>query len=295
MKRHLFSIYHPAVICFYFLAALVCTMLTRHPVYVGISFVSASIYCIYLRGERHYRRTLFLLLPMLLVIAAVNALFSGMGITLLFYVGGRPVTAEAFAYGLSSGFMLGAVLLWFQCYQEVMVNDKFLWLFSKAAPVSAMLVSMIFKFIPETIRKANEIQSSQQALLGVGKDGTKRKRKKEQLAHGVRIASILMSWSMESSIETADSMRARGYGARLRTSFERYAMGRHDWLSLAALFALTLFSVWQLTGQAAAFTYYPLIIPAGMSWTGFLAYAILLLYPLLLEGREQLLWLRFNS
>lgn len=295
MKRHIFCIYHPALIFLYFLAAIVCAMLTRHPVYIGISFAAASAYCVYLRGIGRYWRTLLMLLPMILVIASANALFSGMGVTLLFYAGGRPVTLEAFAYGVSSGFMLGAVLLWFQCYEEVMTNEKFLWLFGKTAPVSAMLISMIFKFIPETLKKAGQINSSQRALLGHSGEGGKRQDKKGQLAHGVRVASILMSWSMEGSIETADSMRARGYGLRKRTSFERYAFERHDRLSMAVLLALAAVSVRQIVGADGAFAFYPVISPVDVRIPGILCYATMLLYPLILEGREQLRWLRPNS
>lgn len=231
-----------------------------------------------------------MLLPMLLIIAGANALFSGMGLTVLFYMGGRPVTAEAFAYGLSSGFMLGAVLLWFQCYQEVMDNDKFLWLFGKPAPVIAMMVSMIFRFIPETIRKAGQISRSQKALLG-----KKEESRKQQTAHAVRMASILMSWSMESSIETADSMRARGYGANKRTTYERYRMRRYDWAALIILAASAGFCMWQILTEASKFMYYPVFIPAGNWWPAFAVYAFVLLYPLILEGREQLIWLRLNS
>lgn len=53
----------------------------------------------------------------------------------------------------------------------------------------------------------------------------------------VKEVSILIAWSLEASIETADSMEARGYGLHGRTSFHLFRFTARDvklmtWLAL---------------------------------------------------------------
>lgn len=47
--------------------------------------------------------------------------------------------------------------------------------------------------------------------------------------------SILISWSLEAAIETSDSMEARGYGLKGRTSFHLFKMTRRDAVLLAGI------------------------------------------------------------
>jgi len=67
-----------------------------------------------------------------------------------------------------------------------------------------MMISMIFRYIPDTVRHGREIEMSQRALLG-SDDG----HRKTKVARAIRLASILMAWSMENAIETADSIGGR--------------------------------------------------------------------------------------
>ena len=44
----------------------------------------------------------------------------------------------------------------------------------------------------------------------------------------MNILSILVTWILEDSIDTADSMNARGYGLNGRTSFSIYRLDKRD-------------------------------------------------------------------
>ena len=73
---------------------------------------------------------LFGMLPVCLLAAAANPLFSHAGATMLFYLkDGNPVTLESIVYGLASGLMLAGVISWFSVFHEVMTSDKFMFLF----------------------------------------------------------------------------------------------------------------------------------------------------------------------
>ena len=130
-----FSALHPALTFCYFAAVLLLTMLVLHPVFLALSLLGALGYCAVLRGWRSLGRTLGGLVPFLVLMAALNALFNHAGVTMLFYLpNGNPVTREALCYGAAGAAMFAAVILWFQCCNVVMTAEKYLYVFGSALP-----------------------------------------------------------------------------------------------------------------------------------------------------------------
>ena len=95
MKQHVFYNVHPAVIFLYFCGAIGFAMSTMHPLYVSLSFGMALLYGWYLKGWRSMCRSLGYGLAVIVIVAAANAFFNGLGLTVLFHVGDHPITAEA--------------------------------------------------------------------------------------------------------------------------------------------------------------------------------------------------------
>jgi energy-coupling factor transport system permease protein len=289
-RHNAFSTYHPAVIFCYFAVTIVFSMVTLQPIFTALSFLAASCYAIYLRGMRGYLGTMRICLFAFIIIAVANALFNTAGLTVLFSIGGRVITWEALAYGLCAGGMLTSVILWFSCYQEVMTSDKFLYLFAKVVPTVSLVVSMIFRFVPGLIERSHKITDSLDALYGREKASVAQRRDR-----GVLMASILMGWSMESSIETADSMRARGFGVTQRSAYKRNRFDTRDAASSAVLVMLSILCGLVLYVATKQFVFYPTMPTLKIFWWGYGAYAFLLFFPFYLEGRETLQWKRFRS
>ncbi|MFR5355769.1 MAG: energy-coupling factor transporter transmembrane component T [Clostridia bacterium] len=99
-----------------------------------------------------------------LFIAVANPLVNHRGVTLLGMFLNQWITLEAIAYGLTAGMSLAALILWFGCYSEVMTSEKFLYLFGKIAPASALLISMALQLVPKLNRQLGEIRESQEML-----------------------------------------------------------------------------------------------------------------------------------
>ena len=101
--------------------------------------------------------------------------------------------------------------------------------------------------------------------------------------------SIVVTWSLESGIITADSMRCRGYGLPGRTSFSLYRFDRRDG---AVLVWLAFCAVYLLGGGLAGglrFRYYPMVLTAPvtpLTVSFFAVYALLCLTPVLLYAWE---------
>ena len=282
--RHIFTIYHPSVIFLYLAAVLVCMMFSMQPVYLLISFLAGSMYAVYLGGTRKYFSSLSFLLMMFAVIALLNPLFNHRGLTVLFYLFDEPVTLEAFVYGLCAGLKLLSVFIWFSCYAALMTNDKFLYLFGRILPTTALMVSMTLKLIPQTAYRARCVMNAQDGM------NMRQEKKKQRFKNALRTASVLMGWSMEDSVETADSMRARGYGAKKRTTFSPFKLERHDILSLVVICGLAGLSVASILVIGGTFMYYPYLAGIEENIWAYIPYGLLLFYPLILEGKERLAW-----
>lgn len=290
LMNNIFSIYHPLVIFTYVVSALVFTMLTLNPVYIIISFYIASLYSIYLVGIKKYLSTLKFGLILFIVVAVANPIFNHVGQTVLFYSPwDNPITLEAFVYGLCSGGMLLCIFIWFNCYNALIDNDKFMYLFGRILPTISLMLSMIMKWVPVTKNKIININNAQKGLgLGVNM-GTK----KQKINRCIRVTSILMSWSLEDSLETADSMNARGYGCTKRTSFSVYKWGNHDIISMVIICLLVIINGVLILGGFSSFEFYPTFSGSLFDSIRLFAYGVyilLLIYPLLIEGKEEVLW-----
>ena len=283
--RHIFHIYHPGVVFLYIAAALVFAMLSFHPVYLAMNILIGSGYAIYLSGWRQFRKTLFYALFLFVLIALINPFFNQNGATVFFYLFGRVITVESAVFGLASGGMLMSVLIWFNCYRHLISNEKFLFLFGRTFPTLALMLAMINRLIPAARYKALRISQAQKAV------GFKESSRKQKIHRGIRISSILMSWTMEDSIDTSDSMLARGYGQARRTTYSLFRWSWHDTSALVILLCLiTLNAVWMLSNS---FAFYPVLSGELLSWriaAGYLFHALLLLFPLILEMRESFKW-----
>lgn len=278
-KQDAFSQFHPMINFLYFLFVIGAAVIIQHPVYVLTGCVSGAVYLICLQGRKGWR---FLLgtLPLLLILTALNPLFNTAGSHILFYVFGRPYTGEALLYGSVIGGILVGTLLWFGCYQEVLTSDKFLYLFGTRIPALSLLLTMIFRLVPNFLRRGREIYAARTA---VGKG-------EKNLKEGLSVMSALTSWALEGSIITSDSMASRGYGTGKRTGFHRYAWEIRDWVT-AIFLILAIGFFFALGDTKAAFTPQfscaPITIKTGI---GLIAYAFIGFLPAILHSKEVLMW-----
>ncbi|AVQ97098.1 energy-coupling factor transporter transmembrane protein EcfT [Ethanoligenens harbinense] len=288
-----FQSYHPLVHFAFFAAVVICTLLLMHPVFLGVSFAAAMLYAVLLGRARALRFSLLFTLPMLAAVAVLNPLFVHQGMTMLFYIHDNPVTLEAVLFGAAASVMLAAMLLWFFCCNEVFTSDEFLYLFGRAVPSLALLLSMTLRLIPRFKTQIGRISRAQAAIgMGTGA-GNLWKRAR----NGMRILSILITWALENAVETADSMKARGYGLPGRTAFSIFRFCGRDAICLAVIAAAVAACVLgQLTGTVYV-QYYPYV-----KWTSgpataavAAAYGVLCFLPAGLEGWGEWKWRSLQS
>ena len=101
MKPTAFDSLHPAIALGYFAMALVLAMAAPHPLLLALSLAAALACGAWLRGAGTVVKSLGWQLPLMLIIVAVNPLFSSTGTTELFRIGTQAVYAEGNANALT--------------------------------------------------------------------------------------------------------------------------------------------------------------------------------------------------
>ena len=251
-----FSMSHPAVPALYMVLTLGLTMFSMQPVLIALSLAGGLAYGLATRGAARTLGALRWQLPVILIIALVNPLFSASGSTELFHIGMRVVYLESMMYGLCMGGLFVASILWFEAAASMLEYDKVLALLGNAAPVIALMISMCMRLIPQFLRRGRTVLAVQDAIDVPGR-------------------------------APADPVRSRGWGAASRrTTYARYRLARGD---AAALVGLAVFGAaavavaWTATTQ---YSFYPqLSVPAP--WLGYVVYAAWMVLPCVLHAIDE--------
>ena len=125
-----FAHYHPVVLLVYFSAVLLVAMFAANPVLESSALLGGALFCLMLQRRGEIAGNVGFYVPLFLMVAVTNPLFSHNGVTPLFFLNGNPVTLEAFVYGLFIAVMVVGVMLWSKCCGECITEDKFLYLYA---------------------------------------------------------------------------------------------------------------------------------------------------------------------
>ena len=281
-----FTRFHPIVNFMYFAFVIALSCVFMHPVCIGISLICGFVYSLILSGARQVRSALLLALPVILLSAIINPLFNHRGVTILSYFqSGNPLTLESIVYGAASGLMLGSGMLHFINCTSIMTSDKIIYLFGRITPVFSLLLSMILRFIPKFRTQLRSAFDSQRGACS-------NKSIYKRIRYGTRALSAAVSLSLEDAVETADSMKARGYGLRGRTAYSNFRFDLRDAITLAVIMCSGIFVILSMVMGSAKYRYFPSIIIEMSDLSSlcfFAAYFIICAIPIfieLLEGRK---------
>lgn len=325
-----FSRYHPVVNLIFYLLVLGTTMFQMSVGLVFISLFSSVVYYFMLKKTEGLKYCA-VVVGIIIVSAIINPLFSHKGGTLLFYLfTGNPVTLESIIYGLISAIIIGAMLLWFSTFNQVMGVERILGAIGKVLPNVSLLITMIMRFIPqytrhqrkvsmvnkvnkrnydEKINLLNREKTEKENVIDARKkqkkknyiEACKKQKKKngidkiiDSIKEGSRTFSITTTWALENSIYTADSMKARGFGTGRRTNYSNYKFQKRDYLLMGWLVILWLVVVFSLEREKVYTYYYP-FIQVKNNMVVYLMYGLLCLTPVLINVKEEIRWLILKS
>ena len=284
--------YHPVTNLIFFASVIVFGMILRHPLTLGVCFVAAFVWYIRLCGKAAVKSVCTFLLPMLILVTVLNGLFARYGRTELFYLFGRKaITLESLVFGFALGLTTVTVIIWFFCFNEVVESDKLMFLFGRIFPSAGLVIIMALRFVPMYRKRIDIISQAQKGLCADGDSNDKIKA-------GGKIISVLFTWSLENSVETSYSMRARGYGLKSRKSYARYKFRTKDTILSAVMLVLDVVLIAGCVSKTVYCSYNPYISIPQFSVFGaviIISFAVLCFLPLIIELREDIKWNRLKS
>lgn len=284
-----FSTYHPIINFMYFIVVIGFSMFFMHPIFLVISLICSMIYSIYLNRRKALKFNFVYMLPLLIILMLINPAFNHYGVTILLYVNDNPITLESIVYGVASATMYISVIMWFSCYNSIMTSDKFMYVFGKIIPALSLIISMALRFVPKFKVQIKVISNAQKCIGRDASQGNIIKRAK----NGMKILSIMVTWALENSIETADSMKSRGYGLKGRTSFSNFRFDNRDKVAFSILSGLTLIVLIGAWLGENNIKYNPAIVYKKISIISivvYVAYFLLLITPVILNIMEDIKW-----
>ncbi len=285
-----FSRRHPAFQFIYYVVVLTLSMVLPHPATILVSWLGA-ILALLPQTEAGKRLRLFLL-PALVAIPTtlINAGFRHYGLEILFVLpSGNPVTLEAILDGAQGGLRLGVTMLWFTHLYKTLETDRLLYLFSPF-PTFSLLLTLVLRYLPRFSGEARQL-----AAVRKLSDQDDKLPLRRRLQRQSSLLAALSGWALESSINTADAMQARGVSLRgPKTRYQLYRWTSEDTVQLAALATLTtLVAILTSQGKLDAFFYPYLYLPP---WTGaglltFSCICLITLLPFIGNTAGSLRWI----
>ncbi len=315
---------HPAVYLLYYFIMVLFAFIFSDPYFV-VTFLVLILVLIYLQGvSSELKNIMRLFIPLSILIMILNPLLNRTGAHKIYLWNNFFITYEAIAYGILMSLALLIVILVFSSYNRSVSYQEMLYIFSKKLPIISMIIVMALRFIPLInsraieVQKLNNLKSNGVEFEGEDNDeinldefnsnintdydsklvnrlkSNKRVAKviKEAKTMG-KIMGITVSWSLEESMFTAKSMKARGYNATERTSYLSYKFGNADFAFLAIIIITVGIIIAGLLKGIGMINIYPSIdfsfsnLPFNIYYLAFIVFLLPLIY---LEIKERVLW-----
>ncbi len=161
---------------------------------------------------------------------------------------GGPYTLEALAYGAVGGVTIAAAILAVAPFSMLLASHEVIDALPAGLARTGAVVAAALNLVPAV--GATFVQVSEaQRMRGWRPRGPR---------SWAEVAVPVVLTSVESSIQLAESMEARGFGAGERTHLQPVRMHGSDWLLVgASAGAVALFLLSSVTGWAAPWSAYP--------------------------------------
>lgn len=318
---------HPAVYLLYYFIMVLFAFIFSDPYFV-LTFLILILILIALQGvSSELKNIMKLFIPLSILIMILNPLLNRTGAHKIYLWQNFFITYEAIAYGILMSLALLIVILVFSSYNRSVSYQEMLYIFSKKLPIISMIIVMALRFIPLInsraieVQKLNNLKNNGVEFDNEDSDGSNEmdldefnsnintdydSRFIDRLKSNKRIAAIIkeaktlgkimgitVSWSLEESMFTAKSMKARGYNATERTSYLSYRYGSADYAFLAIIIVTVSIIIVGLFHGVGMINIYPSIdfsfsnLPFNIYYLAFIVFLLPLIY---LELKERLLW-----
>ena len=283
---------NPIGVFVYFLVTALGAMFCLHPIVVLLSLLGGICAFVAL-GGRGGINSHGLFIAIFVLGTVLNPLFNHRGETVLFFLNDNPITFESLAYGALMSASVVGVIYWFRAFSLVMTGDRLLYVFGSFSPKMALVLSMALRYIPLFSRQAEKTSEAQMSAGADGGDSII-----DRIRSKLKVFWVMVTWTLENGITTADSMESRGYGAGKRTFFALYRFCWRDAAAIGAFLGLGISFFVCLGFGGMDVEFYPAIVFSGravLTLLGAGCYGILAFLPCIFRVWEEIRWKRLLS
>lgn len=287
------TVIHPAVYIIYYLVLIIFAFLFNNPYYLISLLVCVSV-LITLQGiSSEFKNLIRFFIPMSLLIIILNPLVSHVGVTKIYLMGNYFITLEAVTYGIIMSLSLLIILLLFTSYSNAVSYQEMLYIFSKKFPNISMIIIMALRFIPLLNFRLSEVNKVFQFDQKHSNNEKKDEGKIDKLKNTAKMLAVVVSWSLEESMLTANSMKARGYGITQRTSYLSFKFRKIDYYFMVIVLVSALVCIAGLLQGQGRIEIYPQLnfsFSENIFNMYYFSFLILLLPLIYLEFKERSVW-----
>ena len=133
-------------------------------------------------------------------------------------------------------------------------------MFGRIIPALSLIISMALRFIPLFKNRFSDVYQANRSMSVNAKSNRLKKLKMI-----IKVTSIVVTWSLENAIETADSMKSRGYGQKRRTTFSIFRFEERDKYLIIWILTCAFFIICGGIAGGFAFWYYPSVTAVAIS------------------------------
>ncbi|MBR6801410.1 MAG: energy-coupling factor transporter transmembrane protein EcfT [Eubacteriaceae bacterium] len=277
-----FDSYHPTINFLYFTSVIVMSISFDHPVFLVMSYVMSYLYSAKLYGKKAFLGNL-LTVPFIIFFAWFYSYYNHFGVTYLSQnFTENYITLEAVIYGAVIGIKISSVIMWLECVFEILCTDKVIYLFGRLSPKLSLFISITLRMVPRVIARAKKINTAQR---GIGR-GAGQGQIVEKVKNSIRLVSMTVTWTLENLVDSAVSMKNRGYSLKGRTAFSIYRFDNRDRIIVIILMWMIFLITFGYLLDQTNITYDPMIIMnkiTPVSCVFYISYFIFGMLPLMLQ------------
>jgi energy-coupling factor transport system permease protein len=263
-------------------ACLVIVLATTNPAYKTLVLAAALAALVAGAGFRRIRRLVIAAGLVAAFAIVLNLVSAHLGDTILFTLPeqlpgiGGPYTLEALAYGATGGVTVAAAIFAAAPFSLLLASHEVMDALPAALSRTGAALAAALNLVPAV--GATFVQVSEaQRMRGWRPRGPR---------SWAEVAVPVVLTSVESSIQLAESMEARGFGSGPRTHMSPVRMNPRDWvLVVASASAVALFVISIAAGWAMPWAAYPLLTAPPVDPRPLLA--CLLLFTPALQWRSR--------
>lgn len=262
----------------YCAALAACALIFEHPLALAAVAIAALGAAVGAGVGREVARTARFTLPLVVLVALVNALVVRDGLTVFARLGELPpfgridLTVEALVFGLVLGARVMVVVMCCALFTAAVDPDEMLRLFRRVSFRSALTAALATRLIPVLARDARRMADARACRPHPGPR--------------VAVLRAVATSALDRAIDVAATLEVRGYGAAGAARPARAPWSRHDLAFAVATVVILAVLVSARIGGVADFDAYPsLSVPFGSVELVFAAALVLVAVAPFLDRR----------